>query len=255
MFITDLPNHAGGIYPPAGDDLVRAAIPPGIALRSSYDEITGTSTLASWRWYLPTERAGVGETVQLRALLVYYDPLVVGYEELTPPAGSSPSAPGGPAARPPVELPLLRRRAGFELEAAAAKLGLAPEEVARSACEADYYVYFVGFTPGLPYMTGMPERLTIPRLTNPRLKTPPGSVSIGGVQCCIYSVESPGGFWVLGRTPVRLYAPTATDPILLRAGDHVRFRPVDRAEYDAIAVEVDAGRYVPRIAGPVTTTS
>jgi inhibitor of KinA len=78
-------------------------------------------------------------------------------------------------------------------------------------------------------------------------------VSIGGVQCCIYSVESPGGFWVLGRTPVRLYDPTAPDPILLRAGDHVRFRPIDRAEYDAIAAEVDAGRYEPRIDGPVTS--
>jgi len=59
---------------------------------------------------------------------------------------------------------------------------------------------------------------------------------------------------VLGRTPVRLYDPTAPDPILLRAGDHVRFRPIDRAEYDAIAAEVDAGRYEPRIAGPVPPT-
>jgi allophanate hydrolase subunit 1 len=75
-------------------------------------------------------------------------------------------------------------------------------------------------------------------------------VSIGGVQCCIYSVESPGGFWVLGRTPVRLYDPTAPDPILLRAGDHVRFRAVDRAEYDAIAAEVEAGRYAPPVEGP-----
>ena len=76
------------------------------------------------------------------------------------------------------------------------------------------------------------------------MKTPPGSVSIGGVQCCIYSVESPGGFWVLGRTPVRLYDPTAADPILLRAGDHVRFRPIDRAEFDAIA-RGRAGRDAP----------
>ncbi len=106
-------------------------------------------------------------------------------------------------------------------------------------------MYFVGFTPGLPYMTGMPERINIPRLVNPRTKTPPGSVAIGGVQCCIYSVESPGGFWVLGRTPVRLYDPTAEDPILLRAGDHVRFRPIERAEYDAIAAEVAAGRWRP----------
>jgi inhibitor of KinA len=201
---------------------------------------------------------GVGETVpSYRALLVYYDPLVVGYEKLTATLGGL-LAEARPEVLPPVrtvELPCCYGgELGFELEAAAAQLGLGPEEMARLHAGADYYVYFVGFTPGLPYMTGMPERLTIPRLTNPRLKTPPGSVSIGGVQCCIYSVESPGGFWVLGRTPVRLYDPTAPDPILLRAGDHVRFRPIDRAEYDAIAAEVDAGRYEPRIAGPVTTS-
>jgi inhibitor of KinA len=136
---------------------------------------------------------------------------------------------------------------GFELEAAAQKLGLPPDEVARLHAGADYYTYFVGFTPGLPYMTGMPKELTIPRLQNPRTKTPPGSVSIGGIQCCIYSVESPGGFWVLGRTPVRLYDPAAPDPILLRAGDHVRFRAIDRAEFDAIAALVEAGRYAARI--------
>jgi len=202
---------------------------------------------------------GVGDTVpSYRALLVYYDPLVVGYDELTATLRGL-LAEARPEVLPPVrtvELPCCYGgELGFELAAAAAKLGLAPDEVARLHAEADYYVYFVGFTPGLPYMTGMPERLTIPRLTNPRLKTPPGSVSIGGVQCCIYSVESPGGFWVLGRTPVRLYDPTAPDPILLRAGDHGRFMPVDRAEYDAIAAEVDAGRYTPRIAAPVTTTS
>jgi inhibitor of KinA len=200
---------------------------------------------------------GVGETVpSYRALLVYYDPLVVGYDELIATLRGL-LAEARPEVLPPVrtvELPCCYGgELGFELEAAAAKLSLAPDELARLHAEADYYVYFVGFTPGLPYMTGMPERLTIPRLTNPRLKTPPGSVSIGGVQCCIYSVESPGGFWVLGRTPVRLYDPIAPDPILLRAGDHVRFRAVDRAEYDAIAAEVAAGRYVPRIEGPAAT--
>ena len=101
---------------------------------------------------------------------------------------------------------------GFELEAAAEKIGLPADEVARLHADADYYVYFVGFTPGLPYMTGMPERIFIPRLVQPRLKTPPGSVSIGGIQCCIYSVESPGGFWVLGRTPLRLYDPDVRRP-------------------------------------------
>ena len=226
------------------------------------DEITRdiNARILALEYLLQQKRVpGVGETVpSYRALLVYYDPIVVGYDELTATMRGLLTE-ARPEVLPPVrtlELPCCYGgELGFELEAAAAKLGLLPEEMARLHAEADYYVYFVGFTPGLPYMTGMPERLTIPRLTNPRVKTPPGSVSIGGVQCCIYSVESPGGFWVLGRTPVRLYDPTAADPILLRAGDHVRFCPVDRAEYDAIAAEVDAGRYAPRIAGPVSTTS
>jgi len=72
-------------------------------------------------------------------------------------------------------------------------------------------------------------------------------VSIGGIQCCIYPVESPGGFWVLGRTPLRLYDPESADPILLRAGDQVRFTMITRPEYDAIAAAVADGTYAPRV--------
>ena len=197
---------------------------------------------------------GVTETVpSFRSLLVYYDPSVVSYEDLAAALHALASR-ARPDALPPartVELPCCYdAELGFELDEAAARLGLAPEEVVRLHAGVEYYVDFVGFTPGLPYLSGMPERLFIPRLETPRVKTPPGSVSIGGMQCCIYSVESPGGFWVLGRTPVRLYDPTAADPILLRAGDRVRFRVIDRAQFDAIAAAVAAGNYRPRIDPP-----
>ena len=194
---------------------------------------------------------GVVETVPgYRALLVYYDPTAIAYDDLA--AGLRELARQAAATvRPParrVELPCCYgSELGFELDAAAARLGLASDELARLHAGADYDVYFVGFTPGLPYMAGMPERIHIPRLESPRTKTPPGSVSIGGAQCCIYSVESPGGFWVLGRTPLPLYDPSAADPILLRAGDRVRFRMIDRAEFDRIAGEVAAGAHRPRI--------
>src|SRR5262249_33300235 len=153
------------------------------------------------------------ETVpSFRSLLVYYDPFAVGPDELagalTALAGRA-RADALPTARA-VELPCCcGARWGFELDAAAARLGLPPDDVVRWHAGAVYAVDFIGFTPGLPYLSGMPERLFIPRLETPRLKTPPGSVSIGGMQCCIYSVESPGGFWVLGRTPVPLYDPAA----------------------------------------------
>lgn len=203
--------------------------------------------------YLIQQRrvSGVTETVpSYRSLLVYYDPLVVGWGALTKSLHAL-WREARPEVLPPartVEVPCCYGGdLGFELEAAAEKIGLPADEVARLHADADYYVYFVGFTPGLPYMTGMPDRIFIPRLVQPRLKTPPGSVSIGGIQCCIYPVESPGGFWVLGRTPLRLYDPESTDPILLRAGDQVRFTMITRPEYDAIAAAVADGTYAPRV--------
>ncbi len=127
---------------------------------------------------------------------------------------------------------------GFELAGAAERLSLTPAELVQRHTAAEYLVYFIGFVPGLPYMD-LPERLTIKRLDTPRTKTPPGSVSIGGTQCCIYPLESPGGFWVLGRTPLKLYDPGAAEPTLLRAGDRVRFRAIDRAEFDRIVAEIE----------------
>jgi len=204
--------------------------------------------------YLIQQKAipGVVETVPtFRALLIDYDPLVISWDELVATLRSLiPQA--QPEALPPsrlVEIPCCYDDAelGFELRAVGEKLGLPPHEVVRLHSGAEFLVYFIGFTPGLPYMVGMPDRLTIPRLEKPRTKTPAGSVGIGGSQCCIYPVESPGGFWVLGRTPLSLYDPKRPDPILLRPGDRVRFRPIDRSEFERIAGEVAGGRFLARV--------
>ena len=96
-------------------------------------------------------------------------------------------------------------------------------------------------------MAGQPARLTIPRLDRPRTKTPAGQRRDRRDPDLHLLGGEPGGFWLLGRTPLRLYDPGAAAPILLRAGDHVRFRPIDAAEYAAIAAAVAAGRYHPRI--------
>jgi len=196
---------------------------------------------------------GVVETVpSFRSLLVYYDPLVIGYEALCETLAEL-AAQAEHASLPParvVELPCCYEdpELGMDLARAAERLGLAPAELARRHAGAGYLVYFIGFTPGLPYMSGVPERILLPRLETPRTKVPAGSVGIGGIQCCIYSVESPGGYWILGRTPVPLYDPEASEPILLRPGDHVRFRPIDRAEFDHIAAAVETRTYTPVIA-------
>jgi inhibitor of KinA len=203
--------------------------------------------------YLIAQKAvpGVVETVpSYRALLVYYDPSVVGYDalcgELAALAEQATNTAMPPARE--VELPCCYDgELGPDLEAAAQRLALPVDELVRLHGGAEYVVYFIGFTPGLPYMTGAPERLTIARLDSPRVKVPAGSVAIGGSQCCIYPVESPGGFWLLGRTPVRLYDPDRPEPILLKPGDRVRFRQIDRREYDDIAARVAAGRFRPVI--------
>ena len=194
---------------------------------------------------------GVVETVPgYRALLVYYDPSVTGYDALVEALRRLAAQTDATVLPPPrrVEIPCCYDdpEFGFDLAGAAERLGLASDELVRLHTAADYLVYFIGFTPGLPYMD-LPERLTIKRLDTPRTKTPPGSVSIGGAQCCIYPLETPGGFWVLGRTPLRLYDPGAAEPTLLRAGDRVRYRAIDRAEYDRIAMAVEARTYAPDI--------
>lgn len=196
--------------------------------------------------------AGVVETVPtFRSLLVYYDPRVVGYDALCAAIAAlvphATTAVLPPARR--VELPVCYDpEFGLDLAAAAARLDLPVAELVRLHAGSEYLVYFIGFTPGLPYMAGMPERIQLPRLETPRTRVPAGSVGIGGGQCCIYSVESPGGYWILGRTPVRLYDPEAAEPVLLRPGDRVRLRPIDRAEFEEIAAAVAARAFQPVIA-------
>ncbi|MBM4439405.1 MAG: 5-oxoprolinase subunit PxpB [Candidatus Rokubacteria bacterium] len=193
---------------------------------------------------------GVLETVPgYRALLVYYDPALTGYDALCdalrPLAAQTESAVLPPPRR--VEIPCCYDAdLGFDLAGSAETLGMSTDELVRRHTGFEYLVYFIGFVPGLPYMD-LPERLAIKRLDTPRTKTPPGSVSIGGTQCCVYPVDSPGGFRVLGRTPLKLYDPGAAEPTLLRAGDRVRFRAIDRAEFDRIAAAVEARAYTPDI--------
>jgi len=230
---------------PAGDAAV------SVELADEISREANARVLTLERLLLDGRVPGIVETLPtFRALLVTYDPLVLSWERLravvdalAPRLARAPAPPGRH-----LELPCAYGgEYGPDLEEVARRLGLAPADVIRLHASADHCVYFIGFTPGLPYMSGQPLELTIPRLDRPRTKTPAGSVGIGGTQTSIYSVESPGGFWVLGRTPLKLYDPGAADPILLRAGDHVRFRPIDGTEFRAIAQAVAAGAYRPRV--------
>ncbi|MBK8250837.1 MAG: 5-oxoprolinase subunit PxpB [Gemmatimonadetes bacterium] len=114
---------------------------------------------------------------------------------------------------------------GPDLEELAAHAGLSASEVITLHAGAVYEVAMVGFSPGFPYLAGLPERLAMPRRTSPRTQVPAGSVAIGGRQTGIYPLASPGGWRLIGRTSVSLFSPTQDPPTLLVLGDRVRFVP------------------------------
>ncbi len=114
---------------------------------------------------------------------------------------------------------------GPDLEDVARHAGLAPERVVELHSSAEYLVYFLGFSPGFPYLGGLPPELATPRLEAPRKRVPAGSVAIGGSQTGIYPVDSPGGWRIIGRTPLRLFDAGRTPPAFLSMGDRLRFVP------------------------------
>jgi inhibitor of KinA len=129
---------------------------------------------------------------------------------------------------------------GPDLESLADSHGLAAEAVVALHQEPVYRVYLIGFTPGFPYLGGLPETLATPRLAAPRAAVPAGSVAIGGRQCGIYPVNSPGGWRIIGRTPLRLFDVQHVEPCLLAPGDEVVFRRIREDEFAEIASQAGA---------------
>ena len=132
---------------------------------------------------------------------------------------------------------------GPDLADVAAHCGLDEDEVVRRYCASPLYCYMNGFTPGFPYLGGMDESLTTPRLTSPRTAIPAGSVAIGGAQAGAYSLASPGGWRIIGRVPFPLYDAGRDPSTVIRAGMNVRFYPVSRERFDEIARDERRGAY------------
>ena len=124
----------------------------------------------------------------------------------------------------------------LDLEEVARRAELSPPEVVRRHSAANYRVHCVGFTPGFPFMGGLPPELATPRRATPRKQVPAGSVAIGGVQTGVYPTQSPGGWNIIGRTPLRLFDAQRDPPALLSAGRRVRFRSITHAEFDAFSL-------------------
>lgn len=181
---------------------------------------------------------GVIEVVPTyRSLLVVYNPLMIPLEGLKSRLKQLEEGLKGISFPDPklTKIPVLYGGDfGPDLEKVAEYLHRTPEEVIRLHCGKPYFIYMIGFMPGFPYMGELPDALITPRLKTPRLSVPAGSVAIAQKQTGIYPVESPGGWQILGRTPVRLFNPEKQPPALLRMGNLVQFYPIDEKEFQEL---------------------
>jgi KipI family sensor histidine kinase inhibitor len=130
-----------------------------------------------------------------------------------------------------------------DLAAVAARTGVTPQNYADLHAQQSYMVYMVGGFPGYPHMGDLPDRLRVPRLDSPRTRVPPGSICVAGQLTAIYPMPTPGGWNLIGRTPVRIFDATLDPPALLSPGDIVRFRSISRQEFDRIERDVSAGAW------------
>ncbi len=178
---------------------------------------------------------GIVETIPTyRSLLILYDPFILSLGELRERVQKI----GEGLQEIPLPKPTLTRIPvvyggvyGPDLEGVAKHCHLSPEEVIRLHCSKPYLIYMIGFMPGYPYMGELPEALITPRLKTPRLSVPKGSVAIAQRQTGIYPMESPGGWQIIGRTPLELFDSNRTPPALLRMGDRVQFYPICEKEF------------------------
>jgi inhibitor of KinA len=192
----------------------------------------------------------LGEIVPTyRSLLIAYDGFQFDYDRVYRELSEFLSADTGNnvgTVRSPVvfELPVAYGgQDGPDLAQVAEHAGLTVEEVVSIHTSVSYRVYMIGFSPGFPYLGGMDTRIACPRLGTPRTRVPAGSVGIAESQTGVYPNASPGGWQLIGRTPVRLFDVTAEPPSLLQPGHFVRFVPVSIDQMVEIEREIDQGNY------------
>ena len=184
---------------------------------------------------------GVIETIPgYTTLLLFYDPNVISYTQLKETALSRLSNTSALQLPPPktTTIPVAYGgEFGPDIEFVAKHNNLTPKEVIALHTAGKYPVYMLGFTPGFPYLGGLTEKLWTPRLETPRTHVPAGSVGIANNQTGIYPVTSPGGWQLIGRTPLKLFDPTREDPFLVHPGEVVTFQAITPEEYRRLEQE------------------
>lgn len=179
--------------------------------------------------------AGVEAVVPAyRSLSILYDPLATDPAILAKilHALEADIRAGSPAEAKIVPIPVCYGgEFGPDIGIVAEHTGLREAEIIALHSSVDYRIYMIGFTPGFCYLGGLERRLRIPRRKTPRANLPAGSVGLAESQTGVYPVDSPGGWQIIGRTPLRLFAPHRESPFLYEAGDRIRFVPIDRNEF------------------------
>ena len=226
---------------PSGDSAIT------VEFSRNIDDAANRRVLALDRALAGTPVAGVTETVPTyRSLLVHYDPVQIGFDDLGEKLLVLAQLPVPAAAktrrwRIPV---VYGGEHGIDLEDVAKALNTTPDDLVARHTAGDYRVAMIGFTPGWSYLSGLADSLQMPRRQNPRLLTPAGTVSIGGVQTGVQCLAGPSGWHLLGRTAVRTYQ-LHRDPIfLLEPGDHVKFSVVDAKTFAEQDRAAEAGEIV-----------
>ncbi len=190
--------------------------------------------------------SGVIETIpSFRSLMVQYDPLLTTAAEII--ADISPlmdNLTGHQYQARKWCVPVCyEEEYAADITNVAAATGHTVDQVVKMHSDVLYHVYMLGFLPGFPYLGDLPEALHLPRLTNPRTRVPKGSISIATSLTSIYPFESPGGWHLIGTTPLNLFDVSATPPVIFAPGDQVKFKPVSAAEFINIKSQISLSNY------------
>ena len=171
------------------------------------------------------------------SICVIYDPCMTDYDAFTEFLSSFliKSSDNDITSATVFEIPVLYNdETGSDLSFVSEHCGLLADEIISIHTSVEYLIYMLGFAPGFPYLGGMDERIAAPRLKIPRKKIAPGSVGIAGSQTGMYPIESPGGWQIIGQTPIKLYDPNRNPAVYYSAGDYIKYRAIDSAEFDHI---------------------
>lgn len=170
-----------------------------------------------------------------RSIIIYYNPLVLSFTEIKKLVEENckfENSEEEKIEKEIVEIPVLYGgEYGPDIENIAKHNKLSVEDVIKIHTSGEYLIYMLGFTPGFPYLGGMSKEIATPRLKEPRTKIPAGSVGIAGEQTGVYPIESPGGWQLLGRSPLNFFNPKSEKPFLLKAGQYIKFISITEEEF------------------------